>query len=56
MAVASSIPNDDAIVRLVGALMIETNDEGAIACRYMGLENLAHVTDNPTARLPAVAA
>lgn len=49
-------PNDDAIVRLVGALMLETNDEWAVARRYMSLETLARITDNPTVRLPAVAA
>jgi len=49
-------PNDDAIVRLVGALMLETNDEWAVARRYMSLETLAHVTNTATVRLPAVAA
>ena len=49
-------PNDAAIVRLVGALMLETNDEWAVARRYMSLETLARVTDNPNVRLPAVAA
>jgi transposase-like protein len=48
-------PNDEAIVRLVGALMLETNNEWAVARRYMSLETLARVTDNPTVRLPAVA-
>jgi len=48
-------PDDDAIVRLVGALMLETNDEWAVARRYMSLETLACVTDNPNVRLPAVA-
>ena len=48
-------PNDAAIVRLVGALMLETNDEWAVARRYMSLETLARVTDNPTVRLSAVA-
>jgi putative transposase len=48
-------PNDDAIIRLVGALMLETNDEWAVARRYRSLETLARVTENPTVRLPAVA-
>ncbi|SES43466.1 Transposase (or an inactivated derivative) [Tranquillimonas rosea] len=48
-------PNDEAIVRLVGALMLETNDEWTVARRYMSLETLARVTDTPTVRLPAVA-
>lgn len=48
-------PNDGAITRLVGALMLETNDEWTVARRYMSLETLARVTDNPTVRLPAVA-
>ncbi|PRX29379.1 Transposase, Mutator family [Meinhardsimonia xiamenensis] len=47
-------PNDEAIVRLVGALMLETNDEWAMARRCMSLETLARVTDNPTVRLQAV--
>ena len=48
-------PNDGAILRLVGALMLETNDEWAVARRYMSLESIARITDNPTFRLPAVA-
>ena len=44
------------IIRLVGALMLETNDEGAVARRYISLETLARVTDNPNVTLPAEAA
>ena len=52
---SSSLPNDDAIVRLVGAIMLETNDEWTVARRYMSLETLARVNENPNLRLPAVA-
>jgi len=48
-------PNDEAIIRLVGALMLETNDEWIVARRYMSLETIARVTDSPNVRLPAVA-
>lgn len=47
--------NDDAIIRLVGAIMPEANDERTVARRCMSLETLARVTDNPTVRLPGVA-
>jgi hypothetical protein len=50
-----SLPNDEAITCLVGALMLETNNEWAVARRYMSLETPARVSDSPTVRLPAVA-
>lgn len=53
--VSGILPNDEAIVRLVGALMIETNDEWTVARRCMNLETLARVTDKSNLRLPAVA-
>ena len=48
-------PDDGAIIRLVGALMLETNDEWTVARRCMSLETIARLTDNPAVRLPAVA-
>ena len=50
------IPNDEAVVHLVGALMLEQNDEWAVGRRYMSLESLATLSDDPILRLPAVAA
>jgi hypothetical protein len=35
--------------------MQETNDEWTVARRYMSLETLARVIDNPDIRFPAVA-
>ena len=54
--VVGIFPNDAAIVRLVGALLLEQNDEWAITRRYMSLETLAGVSDNRPIRLPAIAA
>ena len=54
--VVGIFPNEAAIYRLVGALLLEQNDEWALQRRYMTLETLAEVGDNPNVSLSAVAA
>jgi putative transposase len=54
--VVGIFPNDEAIVRLVGALMLEQSDEWAVSRRYFSLESLAGLTDTDPRKLSAVAA
>ena len=55
--VVGIFPNEDAITRLVGALLLEQNDEWAVQrARYMSLETIAPLSDNPLVSLSAVAA
>lgn len=55
--VVGIFPNDDAIIRLVGALLLEQNDEWAVlrAAGYMTLETISEMSDDPLISLPAVA-
>ena len=50
-------PNEEAITRLVGAILLEQNDEWAVQrSRYMTLESVAGLSDNSVITLPDMAA
>ena len=52
--VVGIFPNEAAVVRLIGALLLEQNDEWATTRRYMTLETLGSVSDNAVISLPAM--
>ena len=54
--VVGIFPNEEAIYRLVGAILLEQNDEWAVQrARYMTLETIATLSDDATVSLPAMA-
>ena len=49
------LANDNAVVRIVGALLLEQDDESAVQrTGYMTLETIARMNDDPLISLPAV--
>jgi len=55
--VVGIFPNEAAITRLVGAILLEQNDEWAVQrARYITLESMAPVGDDPLVGLPDLAA
>ena len=54
--VVGIFPNEAAITRLVGAILLEQNDEWAVQrARYITLESIAPVGDDPIVGLPIAA-
>jgi putative transposase len=55
-AVVGIFPNEASIIRLVGAILLEQNDEWALQHRYMTLETMSELAaEDGTTKLPSLA-
>jgi hypothetical protein len=54
--VVGILPNEAALTRLIGTLLLEQNDEWAVQrARHMTLETIAPMSNDPIVRMPALA-
>ena len=54
--VVGIFPNEAAVTRLIGALLLEQNDEWSVQrARYMTLETIAPMSDDPIVGMPVLA-
>jgi len=44
------------VIRLVGAILLEQNEERAVSRRYLSLETMVGLSDDPDITPPAIAA
>ena len=58
--VVGIFPNEDLIVRLIGAVLLEANDDWQLQHRYMQIEGMAELTvpltESPLTQIPPQAA
>ena len=58
--VVGIFPNEDSIVRLIGAVLLEANDDWQLQHRYMQVEGMVELTvpltDSPMTQIPPRAA